>query len=120
MAVEDIHEDADPGHRVGAHSQLVRRGRLLDRRHQAIRRADDQIRRDRRNPWRIAKEVCAPGGQDEANPEDWRPEPAKEQADKGERRNEGKAFAADRHKDRADRADYRRHSPSKPNLPNHT
>ena len=68
MAVEDIHEDRNPGHRGWTKPQFFRWNGGADHRHHAIGRADDQTVAQRRDARRIAEEIIAPDRQADADP----------------------------------------------------
>ena len=67
VAVEDAHEDADPRAGFGAEAELGGRRGGGDGGDDAVGGADDKAFARRGDPRRIAKEVDAPDGQDEAD-----------------------------------------------------
>ena len=68
MAVEHVHEDADPGQGMIRHSQFGGRHSFLDQRDHPVRRADQQPLAGGRGALGIAKEIVAPDRQPQADP----------------------------------------------------
>ncbi|CUX12448.1 exported hypothetical protein [Agrobacterium genomosp. 5 str. CFBP 6626] len=97
VAVENIHEDRDAHHRLLAEFQLQRRNDGLDGGDLAIGRADDQVVILRRHAFGIAEEVCAPGRQYEADPEQGFGYPAEHQRCDEEGGDEDITFLVDRY-----------------------
>ncbi|MCY1241135.1 hypothetical protein D9M72_540220 [compost metagenome] len=105
MAVEHVHENRDAEHRFRAEVQLFRRQHRCDRRNAAIGWADHQIVVDRRHAFRVAEEIGAPGGEQEADPHQRLPQEAQHQRHDEEDRNEAITFLVHRDERIAHRID---------------
>jgi hypothetical protein len=111
VAIEDVHEHRHARQLGRAHAELARRHGRADEGDDAVGGTDDQPVVDRRDAGRIAEEEHAPGGQDQADPEQWLPNQAEHDGRADEARYEGVAFAVDRHERAADAVDQAHRRP---------
>ena len=105
MAVEDVHEDRDPRQRRVGEPELSRRHAGDDHRHPSIGRRDHEPLAHRHGAGRITEEVGAPRRQDGADPAERRPDPAHDEGDHREDRDERPALPVDGHELSANRRD---------------
>ena len=96
MAIEHAHEDRDPRQRPFAELEVLRRHRIGDEAHAAVRRRHHDALAHRRHAVGIAKEIDAPDRRHGAEPAQRRPQPEQEQADQREHADERQALAVDR------------------------